>query len=333
MNDLLFKAGFFRLEESGLVTHQSSFQIVLPKNRLLFYHDSERWNQEVEREFPQAFAKLARLREASEKDQGAKLNRAAQDLFDLQKRDPALSTWINAEIQSVLSPSLDRSPLENMKAWLYYLRSRGKSYRADPRLKDSYTHFLLEHARKWGAQILSEAKDLRSKWGSFELSDQMRIRYLILNGLGGGRFVARELKKAFANPFAYWMHTESIECDLRLVPEPLQDFCLLGLEDSHSASVSMSGSHSSLEKIYSLRTLRLPAKGIARLHLGVWLAYEDSKSWPQQIEAGRRSLRKLLPFLPVDCFKPLPELFELIERRGDAVKRGQMDRFNSGGGS
>src|SRR5271167_2832149 len=66
----------------------------------------------------------------------------------------------------------------------------------------------------------------------------------------------------------YWMYLDLVECPLGSVPEPLQEFATLHLGDTENSLMS--------HRILRLSVDRL--RGYARIHLGSWLSFDDTKS-------------------------------------------------------
>jgi len=322
LDDLLFRAGFFQLEESGLSAKPFLSQVILPKNRLMFDGTKEQWLNEVEREFP-AYSKT--LFSIWQSVQGSKaltnqsgIKKATSDLVNLQKKNPAIKRWISAEVESSLHPTVERTPEMLAKAWLNIMRTRGsKTYRTSTKLKKPYTSFLLEHARKWGVYIWDESFVYKPSWGAFNLGKNAKAKYLILNGIGGGRAIARKYTKNSIEKMQYWLYTDQTDCPIECLPEPLQEYCHIDLERDGSQQTS----------VRVLYTNRDALRGEANLSMGTWLSFENTKSWVSEIEKSRALLKKVIPYLPDECFKPLPSLLDLTEMRGECVKRGQVERL------
>ncbi|MDB5037327.1 MAG: hypothetical protein JWQ35_855, partial [Bacteriovoracaceae bacterium] len=192
-----------------------------------------------------------------------------------------------------------------------------KAYRVDPKAKTPYHHFLLEHARKWGASVCSENVEIKSGWTLFQISQTIQSSRLILNGMGGGRVIAKSIAPKLSEKMKYWMYLDPIECPLAFIPEPLQEFSQIDFGDAISNTPSHRFLHLSVDRIRSE----------ARLSLGSWLPFDDTKNWVSQIEKGRAALKKIIPFLPESTFKNIPPLLELTELRGECIRRGQTDRL------
>ena len=326
LDDLLFRAGFFRLEDSGLVASSFESQTVLKKNRLSFDGSFQRFSSELQREFPQWADTLIGLWESAKKSTEKNLRRAATEIENIQKKDPAFKEWMKAELISSLHPTSKEDGSTLYRRWLDYATKQGtKVYRIDPKLRQPFTNFLLDHCRKWGAHIWSEALHLKMSFSSVQLSPTTTSRYLILNGAGGGRYLSRNVlknstadtKQKLNERLNQWMYLDRIECPLTAIPEPLQEFCQIDF------GLAVAGQSSERH----LFTIRDPLRQEAVLLLGSWLPFEDNKAWVSQIEQGRQTLLKLAPFIPASAFKPIPSLLDLTEMRGECVRRGQADRL------
>jgi hypothetical protein len=125
LDDLLFRAGFFRLEDSGLVASQFESQTVLKKNRLSFDGSFQRFSAELQREFPRWAETMIRLWESAKKTTEKSLRRAALELESIQKRDPAFRDWLKAELTSSLHPASHEQMMTLMRRWLDYATKQG----------------------------------------------------------------------------------------------------------------------------------------------------------------------------------------------------------------
>jgi len=317
VDDLLFRAGFFRLEDSGLVSESLAWQFVFPKNRLTFEGSFDQWQPEFEREFPLAVKALERGFSQIKKSGSnrAIIRKVAQDLIDLEKSDPSFTRWLKTSIEAILQPMYSASPQQwrrSVQRWVEMVISHpGKVYRVDPKLKSPYHSFLVEHARKWGVQIQKDPFLLKAGWSQFQISPENRARHLILNSVGARRIYSRTHGHGLSERLDSWLYLDRVECSLSLVPEPLKEFCYL-------------------EEGRLLHVKRDPLRDEALLSLGTWLPFEDSKSWAMRIEKGRAALQKLIPFLPANLFRSIPTLLELTEMRGECVRRGQVERLQPG---
>ncbi len=318
LNDLLFRAGFFRLEESGLVHGAQSSQTLLIKNRLLFEGAPQQWLQEIEREFPHALKTFQFLFQNSRKITPPVLKRVVYELLELQRRDSAFRTWLRSEIESSLKPIQKWNDHKIISAWVrFVVRQDPKVFRADSKLTVPYHQFLLEHARKWGAVVLTEPCELKTAWGLFQITKNMRASKLVVNGLGGGRLIARNFSSPLSEKLKAWQFLDRIDCQLSSVPEPLQETSFVDFEEQDSDLPH----HRQIQ----LKVDRI--RGEASISIGTWLNYDDSKNWTHEIERGRSVLRKLIPFLPESIWRPIPSMLELTEMRGDCVRRGQIERL------
>lgn len=318
LHDLLFRAGFFRLEESGLMSMNHPVQVLLPKNRLLFEGGASEWLSEIEREFPYSLKTFSSLFQNSKKFSPQIIHRAASELFEIQKRDEHFKNWLKTEVHFRFRAIHSEISLEVLKEWLLFvLKQENKAYRVDSKIKVPYNQFLIEHAKKWGAVVSSEPLELKSAWTLFQLSKSVKASHLVINGMGGGRLIAKSLHPKLSERMRYWMFLDILRCPLSQVPEPLQEFSHLNLGDVVEGLPSARRLHLSVDRL----------RGTAELSLGSWLPFDDSKVWVRQIEAGRESLRTLIPFFPATAFKPIPSILELTEERGECVRRGECDRL------
>ncbi len=318
LSDLLFRAGFFRLEESGLVSSVYESQAVLPKHRLSFDGTYERFKAEVEREFPLVAAGFMRIWDNLKKPGVKSWDRAAADVYELMKKDSQFYKFIEMEIETQMRPKTLERDLVLIRDWLRFaIEAPPKAYRVDPKMKQPYCSFLTDHARKWGVQLWNDRIDLQPSWSTYRISPNTQVKQLIVNGLGAGRNLAKTFANKLSVSMRWWMFIDRIEISLASTPEPLQEFVNfdfgIGVKDQPS--------------LRTLYTTRDRARGDAILSLGSWLDFEDSKAWVAQIEAGRQSLKRLMPFLPENAFKTIPATLELTEMRGECVRRGQMDRL------
>lgn len=326
LDDLLFRAGFFRLEDSGLVSSFYQNQLVMPRHRTITLGGIDQWMHEVKREFPlisEPFQNIINELKQSQRSDSA-VRRAATEVLALMKRDVSFGRWFELELDVLLKPHPDERGVRDselkalIEEWFrFMLQWGGKWYRVDPRLKTSYNQFLQDHARKWGVQIVSSSIDIKGHWSSFQLSKDQKARYLIANGLGALRQVSKTMENPIADRFSYWLFVDRIECSLSQLPEPLQEFCVFDM----GKTVEGSPAH------HFLHTKKDVLRDEAVLSLGTWLAFEEPRTWNVAIERGRESLRQILPFLPESCFRAIPSLFDLTEMRGECVRRGQVDRL------
>jgi len=326
LDDLLFRAGFFRLEDSGLVSSLYQNQLILPRHRTITSGAIDQWLLELKREFPLASEKIQTVLDELKRGQRTEgaIRRAAGEILQLFKKDPLFARWLELELEALLKPH----PRDGVKQeaetrtliedWLRFtLQWGGKWYRVDPRLKTSYNQFLQDHARKWGVQILSGGVDIKAHWSLFQLNKDQRARYLIANGLGSLRQISKAMEKPIADRFSYWLFVDRIECSLSQLPEPLQEFCLFDMDKGTEFS----------RGYHFLHTKKDPLRDEAVLSLGTWLSFEEPKSWTAAIQSGRDSLKQILPFMPESSFRAIPSLFDLTEMRGECVRRGQIDRL------
>lgn len=319
LDDLLFRAGFFRLEESGLISGHHESQVILKKSRLTFDGSLERLAEEFNREFPTVADAFFKTIELAKRPGSKSMKRAAQQLMALKKQNENFALWLDAEMQTVIRPVMLQRPLAAHTQWLAYILSHGQRlYRVDPKLKQPYHHFLLEHARKWGVKLSTDPCQIRPHWSGFQISPSTEARHLIVNGIGGARLIAKSLSKTWSERMRYWLFVDFLECDLEDVPEPLEEVAQIDFRDR----VGDLPSHRILQ------VKRDAVRARATLSIGSWLPFDDNRAWSTQIEMGRQAIKKLIPFLPHEVFRPLPTLLELTEMRGECMKRGHTDRLD-----
>jgi hypothetical protein len=247
------------------------------------------------------------------------LRRAASVVADLRKRDSHFGSWVQTQWEIIVKPT--RSPLDAreerriIRRWLEYsLHQGGRRYVQDGSLKVPYTQFLEEHARKWGVSLLQEPLQLKSHWGHFQISATQKARQLISNSVGASRLLQKTLGCGRSEKVQSWLFLDRVDAPLGMVPEPLEDFASLRVDESS-------------DETWLLFVQRDPLRDEAVISVGTWLPFEETKTWVEKIDQGRRHLLKLLPFLPAQSFRALPSLLELTELRGECVRRGQADRL------
>src|SRR4051812_62646 len=81
LTDLLFRAGFFRLEDSGLSPSNYSLQSILPKHRLQSDGSLDAFKKEFLREFPEARMSIDVVSENLRKNSEKAVERAAVELY------------------------------------------------------------------------------------------------------------------------------------------------------------------------------------------------------------------------------------------------------------
>jgi len=312
LDELLFKVGFFRLEESGLSPHENQYQILLKRHRLNLNGSMGRWQQEVEREFPREAQVLVEFRKSlrSAPVNGAK--RKGQSLQSLAGTQLALKQFLSLD-GARSRPGLSHAQALQMsvESWS---KDEAKTYRMNTKLEQPLNQYLTEHARKWGVQVLEEAVDLKMNWTDFELAEGVRSKNVIINSLAAGRALAKLQPTIWDQSISHWLYFDRLKLPLDKVPEPLCDQAYLQLnEDSNSA--------------YSLKLTRDNLRDQAILTLGIWLPFSDSKYWIEEIERARDQLKKFMPFLPDGAFPEIPELLDLNEKKGECVRRGEIERL------
>lgn len=330
LDDLLFKVGFFKLEEALLEPVEDLSQVLLKKHRLQFDGKDSVWLQELIREFPQYEREWLKIKEGF---QGAakSLNAAIQASLNIEKANPEYARLVELEggDSRPFQRSFDR---ERTRHWLEK-QKRGRVYRPQNRPGESYSKFLLEHCRRWGVQILEDPVQVEGRWRHFQLNAQCKATHLIVNSLGAAKSLEMKsrvgTKKSIpllgwlgfgrtrdfqTDRVSHWMYFDRILTQPDKLPEPLGEWSRLALDDQFSEPVV-------------LHVQRDRLRDRATLTLGVWLPFNESRQWEERIEAGRASLRKLLPFVPDTSFKALPSAFELNEMKGECVRRGELDRL------
>jgi hypothetical protein len=318
LNDLLFRAGFFRLEESGLTAVSVANQVLLQKNRLLFEGTSSQWLGEIEREFPHALKTFSQLFDQAKRMSPQQIHRAASELMEIQKRDCHFRAWLFTELHFSFKWISEELSLDLLKQWLQFiLKQENKAYRVDPKIKTSYNQFLLEHAKKWGAVVCGDLVDLKVAWTLFQITNTIKASHLILNGMGGGRILGKTIFPKLGERMKFWMYLDSLTCSASQIPEPLEEFSQINYGETVGDLPAERRLHLSIDRV----------RGEAHLSLGSWLSFEDSKNWVHQIEKGRATLKKFIPFLPDSTFKPILSLLELTEQRGECIRRGEADRL------
>ncbi len=310
VDDLLFRAGFFRLEDSGLQSLTQQLQVLLPKNRVNLEGSVENWFGELRREFPEVAEDFERVLERVKKDPQYQ-KKSLSALTELERRSPAFGRWFKTVVAQSLGAHVS---LEGRRQWLKsHASAWGKLYSPDARVKTSYSQYLVDHIRKWGVHVIDEPTEVKASWMGFQLTKSRRCRSLIINSLVGYRVATKHLKNLEAEKFGYWLYYDRLDCPISLLPEPLQE-----------NSVITAGDESELRRLHIRKDL---VRDEATLTLGTWLPFEDSKSWTAQIEKGRQMLLKVVPFLDLNSFRPIPSILELTEMRGECVRRGQVERL------
>jgi|GEM_PF-6331042 len=316
LDDLLFKVGFFRLEDSGLVPMEPSRQILLKKHRLSFNGSERRWEDELRREFPRAADKLVQLKKLVKSGVKGSVLKAFNRLNSLGKDDPELLEWVRIESLNG-RPAMKSSAPEKIKNWVSQWRNESqKIYRISPSLGQPFSHFLTEHARKWGTQVIEESIDLKTRWNHYQLLPHVKSKNLILNSLAAMRLIAKMEPKLYSQNISHWLYFDRIQCSLDSVPEPLEELSFLDLGSSKDSA-----------RTCLLYVSRDKLKDRASLALGVWLDFNENKDWISSIEKARQSLKRLLAFLPPGEFKSIPSVFELTELKGECVRRGETERI------
>ena len=312
LDELLFKVGFFRLEESGLSPHENQYQILLKKHRLNLNGSMGRWQQEVEREFPREARVLVEFRKNLRSAPVKASKRKGQSLQSIAGNQPALKQFLSVD-GARSRPGLKHSQALQMdiEAWS---RDEAKTYRMNAKLEQPLNQYLTEHARKWGVQVLEDVIDLKMNWTDFELAEGVRAKNIIINSFAAGRALAKVQPTIWNQSISHWLYFDRLKLPLNKIPEPLCEKAYLQLnEDSSSA--------------YILKLSRDSLRDQGVLTLGIWLPFSDSKYWVEEIEKARSQLKKFMPFLPEGAFGEIPELLDLNEKKGECVRRGEIERL------
>ncbi len=317
LDELLFRVGFFRLEESGLCPEPLQTQFILPKRRLSLDGLAPTWAREVQREFPVISERLIKMRDSMRKSSSRSLAKSLSQLSHLIRQEPDIGRWVTMDAgQGRLAYhdlASDSAPV--LEKWLWGLAwPETKCYRPQQNLGQPLTSFLVEHAKKWGAKSIQEPIELSSRFGNFALNSNFRARNLIINSFGGFRLVAKAPFADFSHEISHWLYFDRIRCAEEMIPEPLEEFCQFHSSDKQ-------------EFPYVMHTKRSPYGEESELRLGIWLKFQDSSLWQSQIEEGRAALKRLIPFLPHSAFSSLPSLLDLNEFKGETIRRGEMDRL------
>ncbi len=318
LSDVFFRAGFFRYEDAALVPHQKVRQLLLPKNRLTFTGSIANCLSEVEREFPHLWSSLSSLYQLREGRHKSALHKTLQKLMDIQRRDSQVRDLVALDSHWTLRPGRELSDLERLKYWVEsLLRQSEKHFSVDPQLGKSYCAFLSEHARKWGVVFNSQALLFKSLLVGYQISKETRSSSLIVNSLGANRLLARSGQLPESASMDFWMYEDSFSIPLDELPEPYGEQLYFYSTESSAG----------IPHARSLKIERDFARGMANLKLGSWLPFDDTKMWHFQIDQGRKSLRRLLPFSADLSSVALPSILDLTELRGETIKLGKFDKL------
>lgn len=306
LDDLLFKVGFFRLEDSGLVPSPKNYQVLLRKHRMSFDGRVGRWEAEVQREFPFIAGKLKQVMQSNPLKGGSILSSLAQEHDNLR-------SWVAIEAEQArpLSSGLRKA----CARWIQRIQKpEEKVYHVSPSLSQPFSQFLVEHARKWSVDLIEDGVQLKKSLGGFRINSNIKAKRLVVNSLGGARLLSTLYPKLFSNTVSHWLFYDRVHCSVDEVPEPLADVSYFNLTDSEGQP----------------RTLFVQKDQLrdrAVLTICTWLPSEDSKLWLDQVKEGREQLKKIVPFLEESAFSNLPSIFELTEMKGECIRRGELDRL------
>ncbi len=306
LDELLFKVGFFKLEEAGLEPEADHLQILLKRHRISFDGSLETTRKEFSREFPRFESEWRRVL------QDQNFNQSLTTGLEIGKDCPEFSRLV--ELDSAEGrPTEKLSQKEAMRRCLQKYRATDRRfYRLKPQGDLPYNHFLIEHCRKWGVQILEEPLKLEKSWRSFQLSANSRATHIVVNSLGAARLSARFRKDLSTEKLTHWMYFDRLMSSVDLIPEPLAEFSYLSLEDSEPVL---------------LRVERDRLRDRATVTLGIWLPFQDSRQWETLIEKARAQFKKLAPFIPESAYRQIPSPLELNEMKGECVRRAELDRL------
>lgn len=316
LDDLLFQVGFFRLEDSGLQPKSYQLQVLLPRHRMSFNGQIDRWEKEVNREFPKQARKMVELRKSMASSQRDGRRAALSQLQSFAKEDQEILDWFMME-SSEGRPEVASNLKIRQKVFHQWIRrwrtEESKVYRVDQQLSLPFSKFLLEHARKWGVSVSEAPVEFKSRWGYFQITPELRAKKIIVNSLAASRLLAKQHQGAHEKAVSKWLYFDRIECEAQNIPEPLEE-------------VSLIRSHTKHPSILFMERQRLRDEG--KLTLGVWLDFNDTSEWQSEIDKARRGLKKLFGFLPESCFKEMKSVFELTEMKGEALRRGELERLS-----
>jgi len=313
LDELLFKVGFFKLEEAGLSPEDDQLQILLKKNRLSFDGKEDGWVRELQREFPGLQNQIADLKQRLRENAQAP-TMAVQQCAILEKESAEFARLVKIE-SAEGRPLSHLSEKECSRRWVSKrLDAERRVFRLRPQGDQSYTRFLVEHCRKWGVQILEEPLGLESSWRGFHLSPQVKAQYLVVNSVAAARLTSKFRKDLSPEKITHWMYFDRFVVPVESVPEPLGEFSALSLEAEDQEPVI-------------LHVQRDRLRDRATITLGIWLPFSESRQWESAIERARASFKKLAPFVPESSFRSIPSPFELNEMKGESVRRGELERL------
>ena len=130
---------------------------------------------------------------------------AIQGVLEIEKESDEFSRLLEADVAE--GRPLDRTGARELsRKWIdRHRESERHFYRLKPQQDLPYSHFLMEHCRKWGVQVLDEPLQLESKWRHFQLSAGARSNQLVVNSLGGARLASRFRKDISTEKMKHWM--------------------------------------------------------------------------------------------------------------------------------
>lgn len=322
LDDLLFKVGFFKLDESGLVQADKKVQVILKKHRLQFDGNMERWEKEIYREFPSIADDYVSLkRQVKTSSQAAVGGRSIQKILELTDRDDEFKRMIELEVSKGRPLAEESEPEEKslrLRDWMASWKNEdSKVYRISPELGQPFNQFLVEHARRWGVHVLDLPIQLKAKWSEFQLLPEVKSKSLIINSLAGANLLSKVLPKLYQQQVTHWLFFDRVNCRLEDIPEPMEEIGYLASD--------LNGSPLTRPRLFYVYRDKL--RDTATITLATWLEFKNSGLWVQEIESSRLALQKLLPFLPETAFSSLPSMLELNEMQGECMRRGDTERL------
>lgn len=313
LQDLLFRAGFFRIEDAQLSPTQRHHQVILPRHRMTLSGGLPDFLIETEREFPHLWSVLSSLHHLKESQHRAVFVKTLQNLKSLIQKDSSVSDFVDIDAQARVAPRSDVSQDKLLKQWISdLLLDREKSFKSDQSQRE-YCQFLLDHARKWGVQVLQGPAELSCGLRGYQTSQQSRAQNLIVNSLGARRMLSKNQLLSGNIEFEAWFFETSFMVPSEIIPEPFGEHIYVRNSKLPFGSYELRfKSHSSDQK---------------RIRLGCWLPFENEKNWQISLQEMFAHVQKLLPYVEWTKFSEIPSLLELTEKRGDVVRSGDFGRL------
>lgn len=311
LDDFLFQAGFFQLEESGLRKLEQKRQFILPKHRLTFSSEPQCWDAEIQREFPLVAEILVRARRVASKEPKNNFGLSERLIREAVSKSPAAREFFSLDgawQTEGWNPEFDLKSL--IQAWASKSRH---VFKVDPSIALPYQEFLQEHARKFGVQLRPESIQIKKKVFGFELAKDLKAKRLILNSLAAIRMLSRDYPELYQQNISSWLFVRSWTLPLALIPEPLEEKVLI---------------HPSQGFDFVLRCFRDRSRSTAEVNFGVWLDFTDTKNWLSTIKETEEAILKLFPYWSESQVRKELSLFELTEMKGECVRRGDIRRLS-----